>query len=125
MANRTDFLRVPIESCRVLTTVAKTGGVEAGEMDDLPAAELLVGVYAEEQDAGDSVAFIYNAEGILVPKQTGTGTALAIGALVYYDAAEGGVNGDPTGNTLCGIVRVAAATTDATVEIDLDGMLAN
>ena len=125
MANRVDFMRSTIEAARVVKTTAKTGGVEAGEMDLLPAAELIVGVYAEEQDAGAEVAFIYNAERILVPKQTGTGTALAIGALVYFDAAEAGVNGDPTGNTLCGAVRVAALTTDATVEIDLDGMLSN
>ncbi len=92
-------------------------------MDLLPAAELVVGVYAEEQDAGDSVAFITNAEAIMLPKQTGTGTALAIGAKVYYDAADAGVNGDPTGNTACGFVRVAAATTDALVEVDFDGAL--
>lgn len=121
MANRVDFMRSPIEQAHVVKTTAKTGGVESGEMDLLPAAELVVGVYAEQQDAGAEVAFIYKAERILVPKQTGTGTDLAIGAKVYFDAAEAGVNGDSTGNTLCGFVRVAAATTAAVVEIDLDG----
>lgn len=125
MADRPDFMRSPIESAKVLVCTAKTGGVEIGEMDLLPASEKVVGIYGETKDAGESVSFIYEAERVVVPKQTGTGTALALGQLVYYDVAEAGVNGSSTGNTLCGFVVESATTADATVEISLLGWISN
>ena len=124
MADRNNFLRVTIESCEVMDVVAPTGGVEAGEMT---VVSDVVGVYVEAGDAGDTKAFITRADGILVPKATGTGTAIAQGDKVYFDTAVttgvGGVTEDPTGNALCGYCKEAATTTDAVVLISLDGTL--
>ena len=59
-----------------------------------------------------------------VPKTTGAGTALTVGAPAYFDAsAAGSVNGDDeTGaNTLCGHAVQASADGAATAKIRLLG----
>lgn len=61
-----------------------------------------------------------------LPKTTGSGTALTVGAPVYFDtsaAATGAVSGDDesAANPLCGYAFTAAADGVATVEVKLLG----
>jgi len=54
-----------------------------------------------------------------VPKPTGAGTAIAVGAKVYWDATNSQATGTATGNTYMGKAIAAAGDDDATVRVRL------
>ena len=96
------------------------GGVTAGAMDKI---QDTVVVFAETKDEGETVAAIYQADRILVPKVTGI--ACVVGEKVYYNDYVNKVTADTTsGNTLCGRVVEAADASDTEVLIDLEGHVA-
>lgn len=98
-----------------------SGGVTAGQMDLI---HDMVGVWAETKDAGETCAFIYQADKILVPKGTGSTAIFAAGDKVYFDHADENVNESSGGNTLCGRTLEAAVAADTEILITLNGHVA-
>jgi predicted RecA/RadA family phage recombinase len=104
---------------RSFKVTAPSGGVTKGQMDLIGDT---VGVYAQDADAGDEVAFIYHAEKIVVPKSVTSGAGeFTAGDKVYFDHADEEVNNDSGSNYMCGICTKTPALADTEVEIDLDG----
>jgi predicted RecA/RadA family phage recombinase len=52
-----------------------------------------------------------------MPKATGTGTALTVGAKVYWDASTSKVTGTASTNVYVGKVVAAAGTSDSAVQV--------
>lgn len=103
---------------------APSGGVTRGQMDLI---EDTVGVYAQDADAGAQVAFIYQAEKIVVPKNTASGTDIfKAGDKVYFDHADAKVTADADSGTnlRCGIALEDVDAADTEVKIDLLGNMA-
>jgi predicted RecA/RadA family phage recombinase len=104
---------------RSFVVTAPSGGVTRGQMDLIHDT---VGVYAQDADAGEDVAFIYEAEKIVVPKSVTTGAGeFSAGDKVYFDHADEEVNNDSGSNYMCGIALEDAAVDDTEVLIDLHG----
>ena len=98
---------------------APSGGVTAGQWDLI---EDTVGFYMQDADAGDEVAFCYDAEKVEAPKSTTTGAGeFTAGDKVYFDHADAEVNNDSGSNYMCGIALEDATVDDTEVLIDLDG----
>lgn len=112
-------LRCPLGDCESFIVTAPSGGVTAGQMDLI---EDTVGIYAQDTDAGEEVAFIYQAPKILVPKSVTTGAGeFTAGDKVYFDHADEEVNNDSGSNYQCGIALEDAAVGDTEVLIKLNG----
>ena len=113
-------LRCAVSETKSITVTAASPGVTAGTMDKV---EDVVGVYLEDADTGDEVAFCYYAPKIVVTSvAAGTGKFTA-GSKVYFDATDKEINESSTGNTLCGVVLETPALAAETVLIALDGTL--
>ena len=113
-------LRCALSETKSITVTAASPGVTAGTMAKV---EDVVGVYLEDADTGDEVAFCYYAPKIVVTSvAAGTGKFKA-GSKVYFDAADAEINESSTGNTLCGVVLETPALAAETVLIALDGTL--
>lgn len=98
-----------------------SGGVTKGQMDLI---EAMVGVWAETKDAGETCAFIFQADKIAVPKGTGSTSIFAAGQKVYFDHADANVNESSGGNTLCGRALEVALAADDELLITLNGHVA-
>ncbi len=110
------------EHRRSLDRTVPSGGCIAGAMVKVGDT---VGVYAQTKDAGETVALIYQADAILLPKKASSvGEAIAIGAKVYFEAASAKVTGVAGSNTLCGRCLEAALTADTEVLVDFSGNVA-
>ena len=83
-----------------------------------------VGVYYAGGVSGDKVAFVTQADKILLAKKDGAGEAIAQGAKVYYEAASGKVTGVVGTNVLCGRALEAVLTSDTTVLVAFNGLAA-
>ena len=101
---------------------------EGGAIDYIPAADVeagevvvlgdLVGV-AKQPIAANQLGTLA-VEGVFdFAKATGTGTALSIGTVVYWNNTTKVVTTLPTGNKLLGKVVRAAVDTDTTVRVRL------
>jgi len=113
-------LRCAVSETKSITVTAVSPGVTAGTMDKV---EDVVGVYLEDADTGDEVAFCYYAPKIVVTSvAAGTGKFKA-GSKVYFDETDEEINESSTGNTLCGVVLETPALAAETVLIALDGTL--
>lgn len=113
-------LRCALRETNSITVTAPSPGVKAGTMAKV---EDVVGVYLEDADTGDEVAFCYYAPKIVVTSvAAGTGKFIA-GSKVYFDETDEEINESSTGNTLCGVVLETPALTAETVLIALDGTL--
>ena len=113
-------LRCALSETKSITVTAASPGVTAGTMAKV---EDVVGVYLEDADTGDEVAFCYYAPKIVVTSvAVGTGKFTA-GSKVYFDATDKEINESSTGNTLCGVVLETPALGAETVLIALDGTL--
>lgn len=113
-------LRCALSETKSITVTAASPGVTAGTMAKV---EDVVGVYLEDADTGDEVAFCYYAPKIVVTSvAVGTGKFTA-GSKVYFDANDAEINESSTGNTLCGVVLETPALAAETVLIALDGTL--
>lgn len=113
-------LRCALSETKSITVTAASPGVTAGTMAKV---EDVVGVYLEDADTGDEVAFCYYAPKIVVTSvAAGTGKFKA-GSKVYFDATDKEINESSTGNTLCGVVLETPALAAETVLIALDGTL--
>lgn len=113
-------LRCALSETKSITVTAASPGVTAGTMAKV---EDVVGVYLEDADTGDEVAFCYYAPKIVVTSvAAGTGKFKA-GSKVYFDATDEEINESSTGNTLCGVVLETPALAAETVLIALDGTL--
>ena len=113
-------LRCALSETKSITVTAASPGVTAGTMAKV---EDVVGVYLEDADTGDEVAFCYYAPKIVVTSvAAGTGKFTA-GSKVYFDEADEEINESSTGNTLCGVVLETPAPAAETVLIALDGTL--
>lgn len=113
-------LRCALSETKSITVTAASPGVTAGTMAKV---EDVVGVYLEDADTGDEVAFCYYAPKIVVTSvAVGTGKFTA-GSKVYFDATDKEINESSTGNTLCGVVLETPALAAETVLIALDGTL--
>lgn len=113
-------LRCALSETKSITVTAASPGVTAGTMAKV---EDVVGVYLEDADTGDEVAFCYYAPKIVVTSvAVGTGKFTA-GSKVYFDEQDAQINESSTGNTLCGVVLETPALAAKTVLIALDGTL--
>ena len=113
-------LRCAVSETKSITVTAVSPGVTAGTMAKV---EDVVGVYLEDADTGDAVAFCYYAPKIVVTSvAVGTGKFTA-GSKVYFDATDKKITESSTGNTLCGVVLETPALAAETVLIALDGTL--
>jgi len=109
----------PSGDWRSFVVTAETPGAVAGAMDLIHDT---VGVYAQNADDGEEVAFIYHAEKIVVPKSTTTGAGeFDAGDKVFYDPTDHEVNNDAPGNLWCGIALEKVGVDDCEVLIDLKG----
>lgn len=112
-------LRCPLEKCDALTVTAsgtKTSGL-------LEKVQNTVGVWATAVATGAAGALLYKIPAIVLPCAAAPTAGYAVGAKLYYDAADAELNASADGNTLCAIVRVAADAGDETVEVAFDGTL--
>ena len=113
-------LRCALSETKSITVTAASPGVTAGTMAKV---KDVVGVYLEDADTGDEVAFCYYAPKIVVTSvAVGTGKFTA-GSKVYFDATAKKITVSSTGNTLCGVVLETPALAAKEVLIDLDGTL--
>lgn len=113
-------LRCAVSETKSITVTAASPGVTAGTMAKV---EDVVGVYLEDADTGDEVAFCYYAPKIVVTSvAVGTGKFTA-GSKVYFNATNKKITESNTGNTLCGVVLETPALAAETVLIALDGTL--
>ena len=113
-------LRCALSETKSITVTAASPGVTAGTMAKV---KDVVGVYLEDADTGDEVAFCYYAPKIVVTSvAVGTGKFTA-GSKVYFDATAKKITQSTTGNTLCGVVLETPALAAKEVLIDLDGTL--
>lgn len=108
-------LELRSDKWRAVEVTAPTAGYTAGQM---VAVGSLVGVIAETKAATYKTSLIYAADKIVVPKD---GNAITQGAKVYFSSSGAEVTATASGSTLCGRCLVAAASGDATVEIQLNG----
>ncbi|MCX5657917.1 MAG: DUF2190 family protein [Candidatus Omnitrophica bacterium] len=121
MANET-LLQMRSPVCKTLDISAPSPGTTAGKLIAL--ASGLVGVAVETKDTAESVAFIYQADKIVVKKAAGTGKTISQGGYVYYNSSDNAVYGaSASGRRKCGIANLAGAAADTTIEITLDGTM--
>lgn len=113
-------LRCPTDKTKALTYVAPSAGVMAGAMYIIGST---VCVAYETKTVGKEVGMCISAHKILLPKLTGSMTAIGQGEKIYYTAGQAGVTG-AAGGTLCGRALVAAAMDDDTVLADFNGDVA-
>jgi len=110
-------LRTKLESAKTLK--AATGTDETLSAGDMTVVGDTLGVVVEDAGVSSDFVLVYEAEKIVVPKATGTGRTLAVGADVYYDASANKVTDVATSNTKCGKALEAAGENDDEVLIDL------
>lgn len=109
----------PSGDWRSFPVIALTPGVCAGDPDLIHDT---VGVYAQDADTGETVAFIYHAEKIEVPLRTGSAYGLLnAGDKVFFDHGSLDFSSDSSGNLWCGICLKDTLVTDTTILIDLKG----
>ena len=114
-------LRCSSEQAATMRVVAPSGGYAAEEITKV---EDVVGVIVQAADAGDDAVLMYQAQKIVLPKSTTTQqNVLAAGQMVYFDAGEGAVCSESSGNSLCGMALEAAGASDDTALCHLNGML--
>jgi predicted RecA/RadA family phage recombinase len=104
-----------------MTVTAPSGGVVSGQMDLIHDT---VGVYMTDADADEQVAFLTQADKILLPKAAVSPTAFSAGDKVYFDHADEELNESSSGNTLCGRAIEAAAAADTEVLVAFNGLAA-
>lgn len=104
---------------QAMTLTVPSGGVVSGQMDLIHDT---VGVYMTDADAGDLVAFLTQADKILLPKDVVSTDVFAAGDYVYFDHADAKVNASSSGNTLCGRVLEAATAADTEVLVAFNGL---
>lgn len=113
-------LRCALSETKSITVTAASPGVTAGTMAKV---EDVVGVYLEDADTGDEVAFCYYAPKIVVTSVAVATGKFTAGSKVYFDEVDAEINESSTGNTLCGVVLETPALAAETVLIALDGTL--
>lgn len=131
-------LHSPLSQCHTNVVTAPSGGYTAGQMVKIVDVVGVIigsaegsyqnwantilqagGVVAE----GDETTFLYKAPMITVPCETAATGDYVDKERVYFDEANARVTLESSGNTLCGIVVIAADVGDTEVCIELDGML--
>ncbi len=113
---------IQLRSSKYQSMTVTLGGTKvAGALDKIGDT---VGVYYTGGVSGALVAFVTQADKIVLAKKTGSGEAIAQGAKVYYEAASGNLTGVAGSNTLCGRCNAAAGASDATVEVAFNGLVA-
>ena len=101
---------------------------DGNSIDYTPSAEVAAGDVVVQEDligiartpiAANALGSLAVAGVFDVPKATGSGSAIAAGAKVYWDAANSQATGTATGNTYMGKAVAAAGDDDATVRVRL------
>ena len=113
-------LRCALSETKSITVTAASPGVTAGTMAKV---EDTVGVYLEDADTGDEVAFCYYAPKIVVTSVAVATGKFTAGSKVYFNATNKKITESSSGNTLCGVVLETPALAAETVLIALDGTL--
>ena len=109
----------PSGDWRSFPVTVETPGVEAGCLTKIHDS---VGIYMQDGDAGDVVAFCYHAEKIELPKVAGsTGYGAYAGDKAYYSAANAAITPVAAQNLWVGIFVKNCLTTDTVCLIDLKG----
>lgn len=109
----------PRDRCDVIEVVAPAGGYAAGQ---IVKHEGVIGVVYGAAAEGATAVLVYNAPDIEVTCAVAGAGTYAVGAPVYFDAADGEVNESQAGNTFCGVVMVQPATGAEKVRISLVGL---
>jgi hypothetical protein len=122
-------LRTKLESAKTLTfTNAATNATHAaGAMTVIGSTigAVVENVGTASQAVSDTYpngpdgVLVYEAEKIVLPKATGTSDSFAVGASIYYDAANKNITATSTGNTKCGRALEAAGASATEVLADL------
>ena len=110
-------LRTKLESAKTLKST--TGTSETLSAGGMTVVGNTLGVVVEDAGTSSDFVLVYEAEKIVVPKATGTGRTLAVGATVYYDGSAKKVTDVATANTKCGKALEAAGESDGEVLMDL------
>lgn len=98
---------------------APSGGYTSGQVVVVRSgATGMIGVVANDTAAGEEAVVHVDGE-FLLPKKTGTAHAFSVGALGYWDVAEGNISSQASANVKAGIVTKAALAADTTVRIRL------
>ena len=109
----------PSGNWRSFKVTAGSGGVCTGGMDKIHDT---VGVYVQDADAGDDVAFIYHAEKITLPKDAASaGLGAYAGDKVYYNAANHTITPAADAHLWIGIFVKDCLSADTEAMIDLKG----
>lgn len=122
-------LRTKLESAKTLqfTNSATNATLAAGAMtvigSTIGAVVESVGTSGQAMNDtypnGPDGVLVYEAEKIVLPKDTGTGLSFSTGDKIYYSAAEKNVTSVATANTLCGRALEAAGTSETEILADL------
>ena len=109
------ILKCRIEDTHSLHLTVPSPGVSEGDMGMI---EDTVYAWLDDYETGELGTKIIEAERIILPKDS---SVFEVGDYVYYDAVAAVLTSTNTGTYRCGVCRVAAATGDATVEVDFWG----
>ena len=109
----------PRDRCKAIEVTAPAGGYTAGQ---IVMFEGVVGVVYGDADEGDTAVLLYDVPDVEVTCAAATEGDYAVGAPVYYDAADEEVNESESGNTFCGVVMVQPDTGAEQVRISLVGL---
>lgn len=103
--------------------VVPTGGATSGDVHVVTSGSTVgtckIGVWADTYAA--AATGILHTEGIFeLPKQTGTGTGYAVGAIVYWDDTANRIEPGATSNTRAGKIAQATTTAATTCLVDIN-----
>jgi predicted RecA/RadA family phage recombinase len=111
-------LKAPWDECDQLKFTNSSGSTIASGTWRIQGTVLGM-VMRDVEDGAEGIMCVYAPyPGILAPKVDSV-TAFGVGARVYWDIADGELNGDSTNNDAVGYAVVAALATDAEVQIVL------
>ncbi|MFI4862427.1 MAG: DUF2190 family protein [Phycisphaerales bacterium JB063] len=104
-------------SGRKITLTAPTGGWSSGDLVTILAGNTgWVGEGIADVSAGEEGAVEVGHQAT-IPKNTGTGEAFTVGAIVYKDASTGAATPNATGNDYLGRATEIAGTSATTVNV--------
>ena len=122
-------LRTKLESAKslIFTNTATNATYAAGEMTVVGSTigAVVENVGASGQAINDSYpngpdgVLVYEAEKIVLSKETGAGMNFSVGDVIYYDAANKRVTTTSTGNAACGRALETVSTSADEVLADL------
>ena len=98
------------------------GAKTEGDMEQI---QDTVGMFMQDADDEEQVAFLYHAEKLLAPKVAGTGLSVSQGQKLYFDTVNAALTPTAGAYEWCAIALEDADADDEEVLVDLKGDKSN